>query len=52
MQARSSRTRAPSASQLDSEECLAAGTDDYVTKPIRVDVLVEALLGAASRGNG
>ena len=31
------------AMQGDREECIAAGMDDYVTKPIRVDQLVEAL---------
>lgn len=37
------------AMQGDRENCLAAGMDDYVTKPIRVDQLVEALLNTAAR---
>ncbi len=37
------------AMQGDREECLAAGMDDYITKPIRVDALVEALNNARSR---
>ncbi len=31
------------AMQGDREMCMAAGMDDYLTKPIRVDRLVEAL---------
>jgi CheY-like chemotaxis protein len=36
----------------DREECLAAGMDDYVTKPIRVEALVEALNQAKTRDAG
>jgi GAF domain-containing protein/DNA-binding response OmpR family regulator len=37
------------AMQSDREMCLAAGMDDYVTKPIRVDQLVEALMRVPAR---
>lgn len=37
------------AMQGDREECLAASMDDCVTKPIRVDALIEALTQAKTR---
>jgi len=38
------------AMQGDREACLAAGMNDYVTKPIRVEALVEALLATPRVG--
>jgi CheY-like chemotaxis protein len=37
------------AMQGDREMCIAAGMDDYLTKPIRVDQLVDALNQASAR---
>jgi CheY-like chemotaxis protein len=39
------------AMQGDRDMCLAAGMDDYLTKPIRVEQLVEALNRVPARGN-
>ncbi len=40
------------AMQGDREACLAAGMDDYITKPIRVNQLVEALNHVTARSDG
>jgi len=37
------------AMQGDREMCIAAGMDNYLTKPIRVDQLVEALNQVSAR---
>jgi CheY-like chemotaxis protein len=37
------------AMQGDREMCIAAGMDDYLTKPIRVERLVEALANTPAR---
>jgi CheY-like chemotaxis protein len=39
------------AMQGDREMCIAAGMDDYLTKPIRVERLVEALNQVPTRGS-
>ena len=36
----------------DREACFAAGMDDYISKPIRTEVLVEALWKVPAREGG
>jgi CheY-like chemotaxis protein len=45
---RKTERQGPGAMAGDREEYPAAGLDDHITKPIRVDALVGALSGAAS----
>jgi CheY-like chemotaxis protein len=37
------------AMQGDRDMCIAAGMDDYIAKPIRIERLVEALVNSTAR---
>jgi HPt (histidine-containing phosphotransfer) domain-containing protein len=42
----------PYATELDRQKCLAAGMDDFVTKPVRIEDLQAALERGSAKPNG